>query len=311
MKEKQTQIVDFTEISPDGEQWEFFGRDFLTELGFTIEADPNRGPDGGKDILVVEHLRGNLNSYPFRWLVSAKHFANSNRSVSEADEINIRERLEAFRADGFIGFYSTIASSGLSERLRLLRDERKIHDYRIFDHRLIENYLVRVGYSRLMMRYMPLSYARVKPRHLICDRYLPLNCAVTGDDLLEILYQKKYSANLIFINKDDGSERWRTVVGVYWVLKEKNETLMQRVRPSGSGLLDSWDDLGDLVMPPRFLQWVFSIMNRIRSGDIVFEDSAYERLTYFISAVAQIVLRESTEEEYRRLGDLLKIPEWA
>ena len=86
---------------------------------------------------------------------------------------------------------------------------------------------------------------------------------------------------------------------------------MQRICPKDSGFITSWEDIGDLVMPQRFLQWVLSIMNLIRSGDLVFEDSAYERLTYFISAVSQIVLRESTEEENQRLRNLLMIPEWA
>jgi len=282
-------------------------------LGFAIETDPNRGPDGGKDILVIENLRGNINSYPFRWLVSAKHFAKSKKSVTEDHEKNILERLESFKADGFIGFYSTIASSGLSERLRLLRDGHKIKDYRIFDQRLIENYLIRIGYSRLMMRYMPASYVRVKPLHQIFDRYLPLNCAVTGEDLLELLHKRDFSVNIIFVNKyDDSSGKLiEKVKGIYWALKGKDHILKRRVCPLGSGLQDTWEDIDDLVIPQHFLKWIFAIMNNMRSGECIFEEAAYKQLQYFIMAISQIVLRESTEEENQRFRDLLMIPEWA
>src|SRR5689334_6215141 len=99
-------MIDFKEIPQDGEYWELFARDFLTELGFTIETSPDRGADGGKDFLVLEALKGNLNTYNFRWLVSCKHFANSGKSVQFGDEPDIADRLAAFGADGFLGFYS-------------------------------------------------------------------------------------------------------------------------------------------------------------------------------------------------------------
>lgn len=107
-------MIDFTEIQ-NGEVWELFARDFLEAYGFYIESPPSRGADDGKDMLVTERLGGRLGTYEFKWLVSCKHKATSQRSVSEQDEQNILERLRAFGADGFIGFYSTIASSGLGK----------------------------------------------------------------------------------------------------------------------------------------------------------------------------------------------------
>ncbi len=143
-------MIDFTEIPHDTDTWELFARDFLVERGFYIESPPDRGPDHGKDMLVVEQLHGKIGNYHMRWLVSCLHFAKSKKSVNEEDEQNILERLMSFKADGFIGFYSTIASSGLNARLNALRQEQKIKDYSIFDHRIIENMLVTVGYSHLM-----------------------------------------------------------------------------------------------------------------------------------------------------------------
>ena len=162
-------MIDFTEISSDGEMWELFARDLLQELGFFIESVPNRGADGGKDLLVTEELRGNLGNYRFRWLVSCKHFASSNKSVQERDEQNILERLESFNSDGFIGFYSTVPSTGLSNRLEDLKRRGKIKDHKIFDRQVIEGYLTSVGYSNLLMRYFPNSYKIIKPIHLMTN----------------------------------------------------------------------------------------------------------------------------------------------
>jgi hypothetical protein len=147
-------MIDFQEIQ-NGETWELFARDFLTELGFYIESSPDRGSDAGKDLIVSEELKGNLGLCKFRWLVSCKNNAVSGKSVNEEDEKNILERIESFEADGFIGVYSTLPSSALNTRLNKLRDNLKVKDFRIFDYKLIENHLIRVGYSTLLLRYFP------------------------------------------------------------------------------------------------------------------------------------------------------------
>jgi hypothetical protein len=92
-------MIDFTEITYDSDDWELFARDFLAEIGFTIESPPDRGPDQGKDMLVLETVSGKLHHYTFRWLVSCKHFATSGKAVNESkDEPNILERMRAFQA---------------------------------------------------------------------------------------------------------------------------------------------------------------------------------------------------------------------
>jgi hypothetical protein len=120
-------MIDLKEI-PDGETWELFARDFLKTIGFVIEEGPDRGPDQGRDMLVVEHHRGYLGQYQFRWLVSCKHNAQSKNSkaVSENDEQNIQERLDSLGADGFLGVYSTVASTNLNKRLSSLKGKQKI-----------------------------------------------------------------------------------------------------------------------------------------------------------------------------------------
>src|SRR5262245_57290916 len=115
-------MIDFTEIPHDSDGWELFARDFLVERGVYIDWTVDRGADQGKDMVAVEQLKGSLGRYRMRWLVSCKHFATSGRSVSATDEQNVLDRIKEFKADGFIGFYSTLASAGLNTRLRALRD---------------------------------------------------------------------------------------------------------------------------------------------------------------------------------------------
>lgn len=297
-------MIDFSEIPDDGEEWELFARDFLQEFGFYIEQSPDRGPDGGKDILVTERLHGNLGNYEFRWLVSCKHFAKSKKSVQEKDEINIQERLTSYNADGFIGFYSTLASSGLNTRLSQLRANGKIKDFRIFDHKLIENYLLRIGYSSLMMRYLPNSYKAFSPLRLVYEEFNPLKCHACGREILEAMYEKQYQGIVIFLR--DYADEVTHIKEVYWCckgscdqsLKEKKET---------PGWATSWEDIGDLITPIYFLDWVFTILNVIRSGKDQYTDSAYESLKYFIAAISQKVLREMTEKEKERAHDLLRL----
>lgn len=292
--------IDFTEITP--ETWELFARDFLKECGFFIESPPDRGPDGGKDILVTEECQGNLNTYKFRWLVSCKHFAKSGTSVSIKAESDILDRLKTFHADGFLGFYSTVPSSGLNTKLQSLKNNGHIKDYRIFDARIIENYLITSGYARLMFRYFPESYKRVKPLHSITDKYEPLLCESCGKDLLLELFKKDYNANIIFVQgkKTDITQ----IVDVYCVCKGECDRNMEE-KVMVRGLLTAWKDISDLVIPVEYLRFIFATMNRIRDGKDVYSDEAFSKVKIILIKLAQKVLRYTTEEERERFKTLL------
>lgn len=298
-------IVDFTELPADGELWEMFARDFLLKLGFFIENQPNRGPDGGKDLLVTEQLSGFLNKYRWRWLVSCKHYANSNKSVSEVDEINIQERVDNFNADGFLGFYSTIPSSGLNSRLEGLKANGRIQDFRVFDSRLIENYMIRIGFSDILMRYFPLSYKNLKPVHALFGEFIPLTCPVCGKEIIESLYNEVQESVIVSVIKDDEIEeplsdkkKPKKVIDIYWACKGNCDEILQNRYLKTFGATTEWEDISDIMIPVKFLQWIFAIMNEIRDGDIIYSDGAFEKEKRFIMAMSQRVLREMTEEEY-------------
>jgi len=159
-------IIDFTEItaanSSDGMQdtFEVFSRDFLKYIGYQILNGPNRGPDRGKDLTALEKRIGVGGETIINWLVSCKHNAHSGKSVTPKDEINIKERLELHNCDGFIGMYSTIPSSGLSE---ILTGVSKSHEVRVFDWGEIESLLLKTTDGiQLAKRYFPNSIKQWK-----------------------------------------------------------------------------------------------------------------------------------------------------
>lgn len=117
-------ILDFKEI-PEANKatgiqdtFELFARDFFDYLPYKSIGEPDRGADAGKDILVEETRTGVGGETKIKWLISCKHKAHSGKSVTPSDEGDIRDRVEANDCQGFIGFYSTLPSSGLNRKLQ-------------------------------------------------------------------------------------------------------------------------------------------------------------------------------------------------
>jgi len=297
-------MIDFKEISYENDDWELFARDFLSEAGFAIESPPDRGPDQGKDMLVLETLTGKIHNYTFRWLVSCKHFAKSRKSVSEKDEMNILERMQTFNTEGFLGFYSTIVSSGLNGRLRELRKSGKIKDYQIFDHKHIEDYLLRLGFSRIFMRYFPESVKRVRPLHKMVNEYIPVNCDVCGKDLLEALYRENYKGLIAYVYPNDEESGSTSIENIYCACKGNCDKEMQNRYRKDSRSTTGWKDLSDLVIPADFLRWIMATLNQLREG-VKYTDVAFEKEKRLIMALSQKVFREMTELERERVRELI------
>lgn len=142
---------------PERDQFELFARELLLLEGFRIIEHPDRGADGGRDLIVEEDRMGPGGANVIRWLVSCKHKAHSGRSVGPADEFNIRDRLGTHRCNGFITFYSTLPSSGVAGTCSKLRPE---FEYLQFDCEVIERKLLADNPRArvLAARYMPKSF---------------------------------------------------------------------------------------------------------------------------------------------------------
>lgn len=285
-------MIDYTEMDSNGELWELFARDFLEKLGFNIESSPDRGADGGKDLLVIENIKGKVHKSSFRWLVSCKHHAISKKAVSEKDEINIRERVESFKADGFIGFYSTLPSSGLNSRLIKLKENNNIKDFKIFDSKLIENYLVSWGDSKLLLRYFPKSYKKIKPKHLIFNEYFPLECSHCKKDLIENHCEGNNIGNLCYVMTSDNN-----IIDVYFACYGNCDKHLEDYYFEKYGAITKTDNISDLIIPALYIQWVIDRFNELELKDVHYTKEAFDKIKKITIALSQIVMREMTEQD--------------
>lgn len=180
-------MIDFTEISPSNtgsgqqDQFEIFASSFLEVLGFKIIKGPNRGPDGGTDLIACE--LSPLTSSVTIWMVSAKHYAHSGRSVYVRDEVDITDRVNQSGADGFLAFYSTLPSSGLEEKLNNLKREGKLKKFFIFNQGVISKKLLTdTRLLPILKNFFPRSYNLLRDRQ---KGYCLQLKAWTGFDLFE------------------------------------------------------------------------------------------------------------------------------
>lgn len=146
-------------VGADSDQFEKFSKQFFEHvLKLEIISGPSRGPDGGIDLCVRDN---NTNE---KLLVSCKHYAHSGRSVGRGDEEDILDRLAEHDCNVFVGFYSTIVSTGLEQKLARLSDKKQIK-YRIYDSESIEAILLDgISGFRIAKRFFPESIKNVWPQ---------------------------------------------------------------------------------------------------------------------------------------------------
>lgn len=200
-------LVDFTEIPEantgkgDQDTFELFARDFFKNLGFQIESGPNRGADGGKDLVIVEPLSGFISEREISWLVSCKHYAHSGRSVGVNDEVNITDRVAKFQCSGFIAFYSTLQSSGLAGTFKGLEDSFSIE---VYDNARIEELLVTEGRLRFVLqRYLPNSYKTITQNYTGEKVFSALTTLITGNRSIQQRLIDAFVHSLSLLRIDD------------------------------------------------------------------------------------------------------------
>ena len=300
-------MIDFKEMAKDGEKWELFARDFFSELGFVIETPPNRGPDGGKDFLISESAKGNLSSYFVRWMVSCKNNVQSGKAVNESDEQNILERCKGFRCDRFIGFYSTISSSGLGNRLEMLRNSGDLGDYKVFDSGEIERFLIEYGMSKLIFQYFPESYKKIRPLHEIFDGLIELKCDCCGRNLLDDLGLRKENSLVSDVGSYDAETGITEIRDVYFACKGECDMALENRAMTDRRSFTSWRDISDLAKPNQYLQYLLALINQLHDEKFKYSDKAIERQKYLLSAMAQKVFHEVTPKEKEELRELFRL----
>ena len=310
------ELIDFKEIpkanEADGKQdsFELFAREFFAALGFYVAEDPDRGQDGGRDLVIVETRTGILGDTEIRWLVSCKHKIHSGAAVNVSDEEDILDRIQVHKCGGFIGFYSTVISSPLSRKFDSIKDKYEIQ---IFDREKIERILLEnEAANKLILRFFPNSFEELEmksPTNLLAE-YHPLRCKVCGRDLLQRDVLDTYNGIMVLVQdtqyrRENGKNKY---VDVYCVCKGSCDRKMEAAAWSGK-YITGWNDISDLVIPVEFLKFVIAIMNRLRAEADIYTEEAFNNLKEIIISLAQIVMKRQSERDIRRSKALSELPE--
>ena len=109
-------MIDFRELSADGVKFEQLVRELLIRSRFEVHWT-GVGPDGGRDLVLIEKSEGNPAPFKRKWLVSCKHNAHSGKSVGLDDIVGFTDACEAIGAEGFLLVCSTQPSSSVVQRL--------------------------------------------------------------------------------------------------------------------------------------------------------------------------------------------------
>jgi hypothetical protein len=305
-------LLDFTEIpeahvsSGKQDSFELFAAELLTILGYEIIDPPGRGADLGKDLIVAERRKGIGKETVVRWLVSCKHKAHSGRTVGLEDESNLLERVEGHQCQGFMGFYSTLPSASLVERLKQLATK---FEYQIRDSAIIERELLGSPHGLdLARRYFPISAQRWQsenptPAQVLGDSPTLL-CQYCGRDLLNPP-QGVYAVWRAY----DPEEPQRQYVDLHWACKGAcDRTMSADIRAKhDERLIDAWEDVADLCMPVMYLKRLMGYMNSLQKGD-QWSDAAFDSLKTVLIAAYPHIARNATSHEQDRIHDLLRIP---
>jgi hypothetical protein len=148
-------VLDFLELPVDGNKFELL----IRELTLTQKLRPywtGKGPDGGRDLIIEESLKGTLRDGSRRWLVDCKHYAHSGRAVGVGDVYDIRDRCEQVNASGILLACTTHVSSGLIQKLQELTNNNGFL-FEIWDSVTLERMLTTPNTYFLAQQFFPTS----------------------------------------------------------------------------------------------------------------------------------------------------------
>jgi hypothetical protein len=235
--------------------------------------------------------------------VSCKHKAHSGGSVTPEDEQDIHDRVRTHNCKGFLGFYSTVPSSGLATKLNA---SDLTFEVQIFDHERIEKQLLGPSGLALAKRFFPVSFSAWQKEH-------PTPAKVFGDEPIltccycnkSLLHPKPHGIVVIWTSFE--AEKKHTE-HFYWCCKGQcDQALREKYRRKG--MWDGWEDIPDLVAPIAYVRWVTVIFNQLHRGD-GFSKEAFENIKSLLLNLFPLIARDMTAKERQRISDLSVIPHY-
>lgn len=297
-------VINFKEIPEANlggglqDTFELFTRDFLEDVGFEIIQHPDRGADGKKDMIVGEIRDGVGGKTKIKWLVSCKHYAHSGKSVSDTDEPDIIDRVNAHDCNGFIGVYSTLPATSLNAKLQGYSSKIESITY---DRERIEKHLLTHGLGiKLAKRYFPISIEKYivenpTPAKIFSDDP-ELKCEYCGKDLLT-------TKNGIFVvlnsqldkADEDGFPEYSKECDVYYSCKGDCDTRLEARYRKRNLWNAGWEDIDDLMIPTLFIKNIMAFINDIKENKM--EEKAIEKMKKIYLNTFPHIARHLTEKE--------------
>jgi hypothetical protein len=170
-------MLDFTELSKDGQDLELLIRELLVMKGQRAYWS-GKGSDGGKDLICHESINSIFVPETKIWLLQCKHNAHSGKSVSLNDLDDIVDSCNHHGAKGYVLVCSTHPSSKVVERLEgITANPHNNIVATYWDAVMIEQLLSTPRFWTLAQRFFPISanayewklYGTDKPNHWIAN----------------------------------------------------------------------------------------------------------------------------------------------
>ena len=301
-------ILDFKEIpkanDANGHQdtFEFFAREFLEMMGYTIIQDPSRGPDKGKDLIVSEQLKNKETIYEIKWLVSCKHKVHSGKSIDRNDEHDIIDRVIKNNCSGFMGFYSTPSATTLSDTIYALNSNNnyRIHGL-IYDPIKIERYLLQSkdkGWD-IIARFFPISYTRYKGKNpgpvQIYDNQQPVLCEITKKDMFN---DRSVGCVAYIIKKTDELEINKYVEYLENVIICKKTCLdaIEKTENARGNIVD-FIEFDDFCNPYEWIKTLLHFQYDIQRGSTRLSNETFDKMLGVFAKTFPYVARTMTDDE--------------
>jgi len=153
-------VLDFTELSADGQDLELLVREILFRHGFSVHWS-GKGADGGRDLICIERRGSFFQKDERKWLIQCKHNANSGKSVGIAELDDISDSCAHHGCQGYLLVCSTHPSSAVVNRLEGISNNPQ--------NTLIATYWDSVKIEQLL--YTPRNWA-------LAQRFFPISATV-------------------------------------------------------------------------------------------------------------------------------------
>lgn len=209
--------------------------------------------------------------------------------------MNIIDRMTHHKADGFIGFYSTLPSSGLNNRLDSYKDSDKLIE--VFDSERIEQMILENVNSKIFERYFPESYRKYSSgrRIRLTEEHESIYCKYCNKDLTEVRGE-----NSLMVFAKDANE---VIQEVYCVCKEScDDKLVEEMMLRG--YKTDYEDLEDMIIPINYLIKYMANLNLLYDFKLKMSKEAFEEYKTILIRLAQLVFREPTQKEIVRMDNL-------